>query len=278
MFLSKLFKRTRPQPLEKKRQTKNTRKQNASKTGVKPTRIGELGEYKINIQLDQFPKEWKHLHDLLIPNPRSKSGYSQIDHVVITTQGLFVIETKNYAGNIAGNKTDKQWTVNGKFKMYNPLFQNYGHIKAIQQLLGSYTSLRYFSMISFTRRCTFKVDPELRKITSDDLIVYDTELTEYTERKMNILRVQKIDPCLDDNDIKDIFTKLTKANLTDERIRKEHVSKAKSPSKMIAADKKDSNKCCICGQTVSEKVQQFCLTNQKRFKGKVYCFEHQNNR
>ncbi|MFT4416044.1 nuclease-related domain-containing protein [Fredinandcohnia humi] len=74
---------------------------------IKPTRIGELGEYKINIQLDQFPKEWKHLSDLLIINRQSITGFSQIDHVVITNYGLFVIETKNYSGKIIGKKDNK---------------------------------------------------------------------------------------------------------------------------------------------------------------------------
>lgn len=33
--------------------------------------------------------------------------------------------------------------------------------------------------------------------------------------------------------------------------------------------------CAICGRPVSAKVKQYCLSNQKCFGGKVYCFEHQ---
>nr|WP_246354538.1 nuclease-related domain-containing protein [Paenibacillus phytohabitans] len=69
-----------------------------SKPKVAPTRIGELGEHKINIQLDQLPKECKPLSDLLLPNSRSRTGYTQVDHVVISPYCLFVIETKNYNG------------------------------------------------------------------------------------------------------------------------------------------------------------------------------------
>ena len=63
-------------------------------------RKGELGEYKIDIQLEQLPKDYLYISDLLVKNPQAKSGYSQIDHVVITTYGIFVIETKNYQGII----------------------------------------------------------------------------------------------------------------------------------------------------------------------------------
>lgn len=71
---------------------------------VQPTRIGELGEHKINIQLDQLPKGCKYVSDLMVANPKSRTGYSQIDHVVITPYGLFVIETKNYNGEIKGDQ------------------------------------------------------------------------------------------------------------------------------------------------------------------------------
>jgi hypothetical protein len=95
-------------------------------------RKGELGEYKIDIQLAQLPKDCRCLSDLLVKNPRAKSGYSQIDHVVLTPYGIFSIETKNYQGTIYGGKDRKTWLVNGKFKMMNPFTQNYGHIEALK--------------------------------------------------------------------------------------------------------------------------------------------------
>ncbi len=55
-----------------------------SKPKVTATRIGELGEHKIHIQLDQLPKECKSLSDLMLPNAKSRTGYTQIDHVVIS--------------------------------------------------------------------------------------------------------------------------------------------------------------------------------------------------
>ncbi|MGO4370436.1 nuclease-related domain-containing protein [Paenibacillus sp. MCAF20] len=80
-----------------------------------------------------MPKECQHLNDLLIPNAKSRTGYSQIDHLIVTPYGIFIIETKNYNGEIKGTREDRNWSVGNRFKMYNPLMQNYGHIKAVEQ-------------------------------------------------------------------------------------------------------------------------------------------------
>lgn len=77
------------------------------KAKVAADRIGELGEYKINIQLDQLPKNYLYLSDLLIKNSKAQSGYSQIDHIVFTPYAIFVIETKNYKGTIYGDRKRK---------------------------------------------------------------------------------------------------------------------------------------------------------------------------
>lgn len=219
----------------KKKQAQHTNKAktsgNTAKPKVQPTRIGELGEHKINIQLDQLPKGCKYLSDLMVENSKSRTGYSQIDHVVITPQGLFVIETKNYTGEIKGARENKSWSVSNRFKMYNPFKQNYGHIQAIKSLLPDYQKIRYISLVSFTMRCRFSVDPELRKIQSDELIVYDVELSEYIQRKMNRIQAEKKESDLAESDIQRIYQLLIDANITDPRIRAEHVDKAESVAK-----------------------------------------------
>ncbi len=119
-----------------------------------------------------MPKEFMYLNDLLIENPKSKTGYSQIDHVVITPYGIFVIETKNYQGTIYGGKDRKAWLINRKFKMMNPLMQNFGHINALKNVIEKKYDPHFISIVSFTKRCTFKLEEGLRKISSDELVVY----------------------------------------------------------------------------------------------------------
>ncbi|SEB99610.1 nuclease-related domain-containing protein [Paenibacillus sp. GP183] len=206
--------------------TSSPQKSSKQPKKVESTRIGELGEYKINIQLDQLPKDCKYLSDLLVSNPKSRTGYSQIDHLVISPYGLFVIETKNYSGEIKGKRDDKNWLVNNRFTMFNPLRQNYGHMKAIESITQSYKKLNFISMISFTMRCRFSIDPELRQISSNELIIYDVELTEFISRKLIRLSAENPEPFLKNEDIIHIYNLLVKANIMDPKIRNEHVEKA----------------------------------------------------
>jgi len=153
------------------------------------TRKGEIGEYKIDLQLAQLPKEYIHLSDIMLKNNKAKTGFSQIDHIVITSYGIFVIETKNDQGTIYGGKDRKTWSVNGKFKMMNPFIQNYGHIQAIKTHIEEKYHHSFISTVSFTKRCTFKLDElDFRKMSSDELIVYDVELSEYIHRKYQLIR------------------------------------------------------------------------------------------
>jgi len=258
----------------------NTNLNLVSKKGkpkVTSTRIGELGEYKIDIQLEQLPKNYKYLSDVLLPNANSKSGYSQVDHIVITPYTIFVIETKNYAGTIYGDRNRAKWLINGKFPMFNPFNQNYGHILAIQSFIKGVEASKFVSMISFTRRSTFKVNEELRKIQSNDLILYDTELSDFITRKINSIKLLNKSPIFLDNELLHMYNMLNEANITDHSIREQHIKNINEKlikNKDEFASSKEIAKCDECGKIVSEKIKAFCLSN-KRFNGKVYCFEHQ---
>jgi len=210
-----------------KRSSQPVKKQNTqrNKPKVAPERIGELGEHKINIQLDQLPKACKAVSDLMVRNPKSRTGFAQIDHVVVTPYGVFVIETKNYSGEIKGGREDKQWSVGGRFKMYNPLKQNQGHIKALDNVLANHAPLSFISLISFTMRCRFSIDPALRKIESDELVVYDVELSEFIQRKLLRQKAIHANPLLSETQISQIHQTLIEANVTDPALRREHVQK-----------------------------------------------------
>jgi Nuclease-related domain len=222
LFLSKLFKKrdTSVQaPPIKKTPTINSEQLAARK--------GELGEYKVAIQISQLSKEYKVLNDLLIPNPKAKSGYSQIDHVILSPYGIFVIETKNFQGTIYGSQQYKQWLVNGKFKFMNPFVQNYGHIEALKPLINPIFKDNFISIVSFTKRCTFKTDLSYRKIQSPELIVYDVELTETIKRKEAVMRLANPDPLFSNADIEECYSCFVKANIVEEDLRKLHIDTLK---------------------------------------------------
>ena len=125
---------------------------------------GFLGETVINVAM--WLKLEKNVYHRLngITLPRANGGSTQIDHIIVSVYGIFVIETKNYKGWIYGSENQRQWTQafpNGsKFKFQNPLRQNYLHIKTLADLLG--LELSYFhSMIAFIGECELKTRDEL---------------------------------------------------------------------------------------------------------------------
>ncbi|WP_404356503.1 NERD domain-containing protein [Cytobacillus firmus] len=243
-MLSKLL--TKLTNKNKETTTNKAVKPKHEKPNVVPTRIGDLGEYKVNIQLDQLPKSCIYLRDLLLSNPRSKTGYSQIDHIILSPYAIFVIETKNYSGTIYGAREKTKWLRNGKFPMVNPFNQNFGHIKAVQSLVNNVESSSIVSIVSFSKRCTFKVELALRRIQSNELIVYDTELSDFITRKLNVLRLQLIEPVFTEERIHQMFATLTKSNITDKNIRDQHIKNIK-----INEEKAESNSfasCSTCGK------------------------------
>lgn len=79
---------------------------------------------------------YRDINNATIP---TSNGTTQIDHIVVSRYGIFVIETKNMEGWIFGSEKQPQWTQSlygKKFRFQNPLNQNYRHIKALEELLG----------------------------------------------------------------------------------------------------------------------------------------------
>ncbi|MCL1481805.1 MAG: NERD domain-containing protein [Marinobacter sp.] len=69
----------------------------------------------------------------------TEDGTTQIDHILVSEFGVFVVETKNMKGWIFGSATQPFWTqkiFRSSYKFQNPLHQNYKHVKTLQALLG----------------------------------------------------------------------------------------------------------------------------------------------
>lgn len=72
--------------------------------------------------------EYRHFRRIIIPSSR---GSTEIDHLIVSPYGLFVVELKDRSGWIFGNETEAHWTAvhyQNKFRFQNPLRQNYGHV------------------------------------------------------------------------------------------------------------------------------------------------------
>lgn len=103
---------------------------------AKPALKGKVGEQLAISQLERLPeRRYLLLNNVLLPTQR---GTTQIDHIVLSVYGVFVIETKNYRGQIYGSTYSEEWTQNiygKKTRFRNPLKQNYGHICALREIL-----------------------------------------------------------------------------------------------------------------------------------------------
>lgn len=99
-----------------------------------------------------------------------KGGTTQIDHIIVSPYGLFVVETKHYKGWIFGSQNDSQWTqkIHGKHsqKFQNPLRQNYKHTECLMELLGL-SKDQVKSVIVFTGGCSLKTRDKLPKHVTD---------------------------------------------------------------------------------------------------------------
>ncbi|MFQ1883652.1 NERD domain-containing protein [Aeromonas veronii] len=118
---------------------------------------GMVGEAFINLGIRLFldRQEYHLLKDVTLPTPQ---GTTQIDHVIVSRFGLFVIETKNIKGWIFGNPAHKSWTqqlYRRRHTFQNPLRQNYLHRMTLKSLLGL-ADHQLHSIIYFIGDCTFK--------------------------------------------------------------------------------------------------------------------------
>lgn len=125
---------------------------------------GSMGEAKIKQIIgrpcDVPGREKFVIHNLMLEN---NSHTTQIDHVVINQNGVFVIETKNYSGTIYGNDNQREWTQvfsygREKYHFYNPVKQNAGHVHSVRKLIGD--GIPVHSLVVFTKGNTSTIDSD----------------------------------------------------------------------------------------------------------------------
>lgn len=90
-----------------------------------------------------------------------ESGTTQIDHILISKFGVFVIETKDYGGWIFANPTHRNWTqvvFHVKSQFQNPIFQNFRHVRAVQEKLEFLSPDTIKSAVVFVGGAEFKTE------------------------------------------------------------------------------------------------------------------------
>jgi hypothetical protein len=86
---------------------------------------------------------------------------TQVDHILVSRFGVFVIETKDYKGWIFAGAQNRTWTqvlYRAKFGFQNPIRQNYRHVCAVRELLDFLKPGVVQPVVVFVGRAVFKTD------------------------------------------------------------------------------------------------------------------------
>lgn len=216
------------------------------KKNIKNNIKGTVGETKINLKLSVFlPAGYLILNNVTIPNG---DRFSQIDHIVVSKSGIFVIETKNYSGWIHGQENSQNWTqsfYNSKNQFYNPIKQNKTHIAVIKSILSEAfpnAKLKFHSIIVFTG------EAELKNVYTKTPVIHLKDINK---------EIKKIkDTYLSDCECREIFEFLSKENLKDWKTKRTHVKNIKNNEHKV--QRKVSKSICLkCGGVLKKKKGKY---------------------
>ncbi len=195
---------------------------------------GWLGERRVSHKLSWLPSnKYQVINDVLLP---TSYGTTQIDHIVVSIYGVFVIETKNYKGTISGGPNNETWTQNiygNKYTMPNPIRQNRVHVAAVCEVLNkAHIACDVRSIITFPNYANVYA-------TYDNCdIVYFRELRQTIRKYQN--------EQLSQQQVIDVLNAIKAANIVNPLARREHAQNVKQTRKQ--RDIKIANNICPrCG-------------------------------
>ena len=173
---------------------------------------GAYAEYRVARRLSRLPKEYHVFNDVYI---RSGGRSVQIDHIVISPYGVFVLETKNYKGWVYGSENAEHWTQNiygHKYQLYNPVRQNASHVGAICNLLRI-TRDKTIPIVVFAGSATVHCSANYY------YVVYMSQLRRVINQHKSVL--------LSDDQVLQMTEKLAGALVTDKNRRRKHVQEVR---------------------------------------------------
>ncbi len=108
---------------------------------------------------------YRRFHNVIVP---AKNGTTQIDHLLVSPYGLFIVETKNIKGWIFGSENQAKWTqtlYRKKYSFQNPLRQTYRQRKVLSEFLNLEESTVH-TVVYFVGDCKFKTQLPVNVINS----------------------------------------------------------------------------------------------------------------
>lgn len=148
---------------------------------------------------------------------------TEIDLVMLTASGIYVIESKNYSGAIFGNENEHDWEViynSGKrYKLYNPIMQNITHIRALSSALR--IPQEYFiSVVVFGNKAN------ISGINASSTVLNTIELQRFIQQDVRLRGV-----CFTPQNIRDISNSLSLMTNVSNRVKKSHIKQVRNDYK-----------------------------------------------
>ena len=209
---------------------------------VKPKAKGMVGEMVISAYLSKLPQnQYILLNDVML---QTDKGTTQVDHILVSVYGIFVIETKNYKGWIYGEEYAEQWTQNiygNKQKFMNPLRQNYAHVLSLMEILNLPKDA-FIPIVAFASTATLKVESKQPVVYFSDV---KKMVLQYQNRKFSEEELAKI--------VRKILDRKMEGSFTE---RAQHVKDIKENIR-VDNEKVMNNICPKCGGQLSQKYGKY---------------------
>lgn len=218
----------------------------------KPKNIGKMGERRVARMLDSLSKEYITLNDVLL---HTQYGTTQIDHIVVSPYGIFIVETKNYKGWIFGHPNSEEWkqSLLGKrrgwrwsskqYKFRNPIRQNLAHCRAVRDIIKSVGDFTIIPIVAFSDRANLKIAP------SNHIVINWCDL--------NAVISSHRTSCILLDDIQRIVTLLSNENITIEGSREQHTRQVQVIQQNRNIAMVANRRCPKCGGTLVKRKGKY---------------------
>lgn len=205
-----------------------------------PERIGKDGEIAVAWRLYKLPEDkYTVLNDILLV---SNNNSTQIDHIVVSYYGIFVIETKNVHGKVYGSEGAEYWTQylpdwgyktfgsTQEHKFRNPIWQNNGHVKAVKRLLSDW-KVPVYGLVAFSNEADLRV-------SCDYPVMYWHDVVPFIEGYRDL--------CLGPEEVESIAEFIRSFNHEGSEARTAHIANVRE-NEARRVNMVSSGRCPLCG-------------------------------
>ncbi len=157
---------------------------------------GERAEAEVQRQqLDPLPDPpYQSYQTLYLPKFKGR-GTTEVDHVVVSPYGIFVIETKSWQGTIYGQPSDAKWVQqlgSATNIKENPIRQNLLHTRSVAKYLRVRHDVVRSVICFHGQNCSFGNPMPSNVIRAEDLGSYLTGFRQSVLSGSNVRRVNRI--------------------------------------------------------------------------------------